>query len=151
MKLLINLHRWSLGKVKKFHLSFYWACDYLSMLEFKLIHVSKRAPENIGEGLFNYVAVETSRLTCPPFSNSTNAVFYDMLCILIELSLVCVPKSQIGISLYFLGSGLTPNRFYDTRLYAYVWIFIPVISYRNNLVWYNVIIKTKWSPIFHKI
>ena len=31
---------------KEFHPTLYWACDYLSMLGLKLIHVSKRAPRN---------------------------------------------------------------------------------------------------------
>ena len=34
--------RWSLGMEKLFHPTPYWACDYLSMLCLKLIHVSKR-------------------------------------------------------------------------------------------------------------
>ena len=29
---------------KAFHPTLYWACDYLSMLGLKLIHVSKRGP-----------------------------------------------------------------------------------------------------------
>ena len=33
---------WILGIDKKFHLTLYWACDYLSMLGLKLNHVSKR-------------------------------------------------------------------------------------------------------------
>ena len=36
-----QLYRWSLGMDKKFHLTLYWVCDYLSMLGLKLIHVSK--------------------------------------------------------------------------------------------------------------
>ena len=35
---------WSLWTDKWFHLTFYQACDYLSMLGFKLNHVSKRGP-----------------------------------------------------------------------------------------------------------
>ena len=38
------LNRWSLRIDKKFHHTIYWACDYLSMLVLKLIHVSKRDP-----------------------------------------------------------------------------------------------------------
>ena len=34
------LHRWSLEKVKKFRSTFYNGCDYLSILELKLNHVS---------------------------------------------------------------------------------------------------------------
>ena len=39
---LQRLHRWSLGMDKQFHPMLYWACDYLSMLGFKLNHVSKK-------------------------------------------------------------------------------------------------------------
>ena len=35
---------WSLGMDKWFHPTHYWACDYLSMLGLKLIHVIKRCP-----------------------------------------------------------------------------------------------------------
>ena len=35
---------WSLGMDTEFHLTLYRACDYLSMLRFKLNHVSKRGP-----------------------------------------------------------------------------------------------------------
>ena len=35
-------NHWSLGMDKRFHLTLYWACDYLSMLGFRLIHVNKR-------------------------------------------------------------------------------------------------------------
>ena len=37
-------NHWSLGMDKSFHPTLYWACDYLSMLRLKLIHVSKRDP-----------------------------------------------------------------------------------------------------------
>ena len=33
---------WSLGMDKLFHTTLYWACDYLSILGYKLNHVSKR-------------------------------------------------------------------------------------------------------------
>ena len=33
---------WSLGMDKRFVLTFYWTCEYLSMLRLKLIHVNKR-------------------------------------------------------------------------------------------------------------
>ena len=36
------LQRWNWGIEKLFHPTFYWACDYLSVLTLKLIHVSKR-------------------------------------------------------------------------------------------------------------
>ena len=36
--------RWSLWMDKYFHCTLFWACDYLSKLGFKLIHVSKRSP-----------------------------------------------------------------------------------------------------------
>ena len=36
------LHHWSLGMDKYIHSTFYWVCDYLSMLGLKLNHVSKR-------------------------------------------------------------------------------------------------------------
>ena len=39
---LQRLHRWSLGMDKCFHPTFFWACDYWSMLGLKLDHVSKR-------------------------------------------------------------------------------------------------------------
>ena len=39
---LQRLHRWSLGRDKKFHPTLYQVCEYLSMLGLKLIHVSKR-------------------------------------------------------------------------------------------------------------
>ena len=38
--------RWSLRMDKWFHLILYWAYDYLTMLGFKFIHVSKRGPCN---------------------------------------------------------------------------------------------------------
>ena len=37
-------NRWSLGMDKYIHPTLYQACDFLSMLEFKLIHVRKRGP-----------------------------------------------------------------------------------------------------------
>ena len=37
-----RLHRWRLGRDKLFHPTLYWACNYLSMLGLKLIHVNKR-------------------------------------------------------------------------------------------------------------
>ena len=36
------LHRWDLGMKKKFYPTRYRRCDYLSMMELKLIHVSER-------------------------------------------------------------------------------------------------------------
>ena len=41
---LQRCNRWSLGMDKVFHLTLYWTYDYLSMLGFKLNHVSKRDP-----------------------------------------------------------------------------------------------------------
>ena len=38
----INSHLWELDKY--FHITLYWACDYLPMLGFKLIPVSKTGP-----------------------------------------------------------------------------------------------------------
>ena len=37
-------NRWNLWMAKRFHLAFYWTCDYLSMLGFRLNHVSERVP-----------------------------------------------------------------------------------------------------------
>ena len=42
--MLKQLHRWSLGMDKQFKPTLYWARDYLCVLEFKVIHVSKTAP-----------------------------------------------------------------------------------------------------------
>ena len=39
---LQRCNRWSLGMDKQFYPTLLWACDYLSMLGSKLIHVSKR-------------------------------------------------------------------------------------------------------------
>ena len=41
---LQRCNRWSLAMDKSFRPTLYWACDYLSMLGFKLNHVSKRGP-----------------------------------------------------------------------------------------------------------
>ena len=41
---LQRCNRWSLGTDKKFHLTLYQACDYLSMLGLKFNHVSKSGP-----------------------------------------------------------------------------------------------------------
>ena len=38
----LTCNRWSLGMDTKFLPTLYWACDYLSMLGLKLIHVIKR-------------------------------------------------------------------------------------------------------------
>ena len=38
------MHHWSLGMAEAFHLTFYYRCDYLSMVQLKLNHVSKRRP-----------------------------------------------------------------------------------------------------------
>ena len=38
---------------KLFHLMLYWACDFLSMLVSKLIHVSKRGPRNFRKSYKN--------------------------------------------------------------------------------------------------
>ena len=40
-------NRWSLGMDQWFHPTLYWACNYLSMLGLKLIHVSKLGPRSI--------------------------------------------------------------------------------------------------------
>ena len=48
MKLRIHsqrFHRWRLGMDKSFHPTISWACDYLSILGLKLIHVNKGAPD----------------------------------------------------------------------------------------------------------
>ena len=37
-----NFNSWSLEKDMWFHPTLYWACDYLYMLRYKLIHISKR-------------------------------------------------------------------------------------------------------------
>ena len=39
-------YHWSLWMDKLFHPTLYWACDYLSMLGSKLIHVCKRGPRS---------------------------------------------------------------------------------------------------------
>ena len=39
---LERLHHGSLGMDNQFHPKFYWACDYLSMLELELFNVSER-------------------------------------------------------------------------------------------------------------
>ena len=44
---LQQCNSWSLGIDKKFHPTLYWACDYLSMLGLKLIHVSKRGHRHL--------------------------------------------------------------------------------------------------------
>ena len=36
---LQRLHRWSLGMDKLFHPALYWACNYLSVIGLKLIHI----------------------------------------------------------------------------------------------------------------
>ena len=41
---LQRCNRWSLGMDTQFHLTLYWACDYLSILGLKLNHVSERGP-----------------------------------------------------------------------------------------------------------
>ena len=42
---LERYNHWSLGMDMYLHPTLYWACDYLSMLELKLNHVSKRATD----------------------------------------------------------------------------------------------------------
>ena len=41
---LQRCNRWNLGMNKKFHLTHYWKCDYLSMVGLKLNHAGKKAP-----------------------------------------------------------------------------------------------------------
>ena len=41
---LQRLHRWCYEMDKSFHPTLYWSCDNLSMLGFKLIHVTKGVP-----------------------------------------------------------------------------------------------------------
>ena len=53
MKLLVYFQTSVIDNDKLFHLTFYWAYDYLSMLEIKLIHVHKMGPRWIGK--FNMV------------------------------------------------------------------------------------------------
>ena len=81
MKLLIHylsipklhlLHRWSLGMDKLFHPTLYSACDYLSMLRLKLIHVNESGPrsKNIDLALPQYSDHSLSRddtVTILPF------------------------------------------------------------------------------------
>ena len=38
---------WSLVMYKSFHPTFYWACNYVSMLGLKLLHVGKSGPWNV--------------------------------------------------------------------------------------------------------
>ena len=69
---LQRLHHRSLGMDKPFHSTLHWACDYLihvitwSMLELKLIHVSKKGPR-ISTGLrFNLIWIWIFLTHCRP-------------------------------------------------------------------------------------
>ena len=44
MKVLMHCNRWSLGMDKQFHPTLRCACDYISMLGWKLNHVNEGAP-----------------------------------------------------------------------------------------------------------
>ena len=48
----IHSYKLSLGMDEWFHPTVYWACDYLSMLELKLYHVSKRGPSSWSPSLW---------------------------------------------------------------------------------------------------
>ena len=51
--------RWSLGMERYFNPTLYWVCDYLSILGFKLIHVSKSGPSP-----HPHNRVELNRIEC---------------------------------------------------------------------------------------
>ena len=48
---LQRCNRWSFGMDKWFRPTFYWACDYLSMLGLKLNHVNKRGPWSLASDI----------------------------------------------------------------------------------------------------
>ena len=66
------LHPWSLGVDNSFHHTFYWACDYSSMVGLKLIHVNERDPRCI---IFNYIEAQTKWV---PFCRYFSIVFHWM-------------------------------------------------------------------------
>ena len=65
---LQRLHCWSLGMDKKFHLTLYNGCNYLSMLGLKLNHISKRGPWRLL--LAHYLAIPPQGL-CNAFEDWT--------------------------------------------------------------------------------
>ena len=70
------LHCWSLGMDKWFHPTLYWACDYLSMLGVKFIHVSKRGHLRYPIGFWSghRYAISSSRLECFRISKTYTVV-----------------------------------------------------------------------------
>ena len=57
-------NRWSLGMVRWFHPTLFWACDYLSMLGLKLIHVSKRGHSYSYSSETSCEVILVTELTC---------------------------------------------------------------------------------------
>ena len=55
------LHCWSLGMDRQFHPTLCWACDFISMLRLKLIHVSKRGLADLKSSHFGSHALYSSR------------------------------------------------------------------------------------------
>ena len=63
------LHRWSLGMDRLFHPTHYNGCNYLSMLGFKLNHVSKRGPRRMIHGMVNQKYAFFSQVWLYPIHN----------------------------------------------------------------------------------
>ena len=78
---LQRLHRWSLGmdKVISTH-TLYWACNYLSMLGLKLIHVSKRVHWSI-------------------LPSATRGLWH-LTCVIQNIYLICWTEKYFGAVLY---------------------------------------------------
>ena len=64
---------WSLGMDKLVHSTLYWACDYLSMMWFKLIYVSKVGPDYLSIIVTNCAHRTISRALMVRLSSSSNS------------------------------------------------------------------------------
>ena len=99
-------HRWSLRMDKKFHPTLYWACDYLTMLGLRSIHVSKKYPwhlialakiqqRNRAHHLWSYDIM----------SEITSIVYLHFFCILTyAIIYVLIHHIIFWLYLYFLNS-----------------------------------------------
>ena len=71
----------SLGMDKYFHLTHWWACDYLSMLGLKLFHISKRDPLSqdygvIGDSFIqNYICFKWAFIWIADFHSKFHMIF----------------------------------------------------------------------------
>ena len=109
-----RLHRWSLGMDNKFHPTLYWPCDYLSMLGWKLIHVSKRASGNSFMLITRWLRHDLHALDCIITHNSNNAThqimfrtrYFDFIAGRVLTNVYCICLLSAWLLFVFIVSNM---------------------------------------------